>query len=77
MIQEFILQTVKALVNTPDEVTIDRKADEMGVLYTIKVKEGEGGMVIGKQGKVADSLRTIMRNIGMKHGERVNIKLDF
>lgn len=74
--QEFIEYVVKALVDYPDEVKVGRKVDEMGVLITLDVHPDDMGMVIGREGMTAKSLRTLLRVIGAKNNARVNLKIN-
>lgn len=74
--QEFIEYVVKALVDHPEEVKVSRKVDEMGVLITLDVHPEDMGMVIGREGMTAKSLRTLLRVIGAKNNARVNLKIN-
>ncbi len=73
--QEFLEYVVKKLVDNPDDVSIDRTIDEMGVLLTLKVNPQDMGQIIGREGQTARSLRTLLRVIGAKHNARVNLKI--
>ncbi len=74
--QEFIEFVVKALVDHPEDVKVSRKVDEMGVLITLDVHPDDMGMVIGREGMTAKSLRTLLRVIGAKNNARVNLKIN-
>lgn len=74
--QEFVDFVVKSLVNYPDDVSTTRVIDEMGVLLTLKVNPQDMGVVIGKQGATARSLRTLLRVVGAKNSARVNLKIE-
>jgi uncharacterized protein len=74
--QEFIEYVVKALVDHPEDVKVARKVDEMGVLITLDVHPEDMGMVIGREGMTAKSLRTLLRVIGAKNNARVNLKIN-
>ena len=67
---------VKALVDHPDQVEVQRRLDEMGVLLTLKVHKDDMGAVVGRQGATAKSIRTLVRIIGMKNQARVNLKIE-
>lgn len=73
--KEFVETVVKAVVNHPDDVKIDRTVDEMGVLLTLKVHPEDMGQVIGRGGSTARSIRTLLRVIGAKNKARVNLKI--
>lgn len=74
--QEFVLNTVKYLVENPDDVKVDRKIDEMGVLLTLTVNPADMGKIIGKEGRTAKAIRTLLRVIGAKMDARVNLKIE-
>ena len=72
----FLEYVVKALVDNPNDVKIDRTVDEMGVLVTLSVNPADMGKVIGRQGNTAKAIRTLLRVIGMKNNARVNLKIN-
>jgi predicted RNA-binding protein YlqC (UPF0109 family) len=74
--QEFIEYVVKMLVDNPDDVKVERKIDEMGVLITLDVNPKDMGMVIGREGMTAKALRTLLRVIGARNSARVNLKIN-
>jgi hypothetical protein len=74
--QEFLEYAVKALVDRPEDVKVERKIDEMGVLITLDVNPQDMGMVIGREGQTAKALRTILRVIGARNNARVNLKIN-
>ncbi len=73
--KDFILYFVQQVVANPDDVVVERKVDEMGVLVTLKVAKEDMGKVIGKNGQTAKALRILLRVIGSKHNARVNLKI--
>jgi predicted RNA-binding protein YlqC (UPF0109 family) len=76
MDKEFLEYVVKALVENPNDVKIDRTVDEMGVLITLTVNSADMGKIIGRQGNTAKAIRTLLRVIGMKNNARVNLKIN-
>lgn len=72
----FLEYIVKALVDNPNDVKIDRTVDEMGVLITMTVNGADMGKIIGRQGNTAKAIRTLLRVIGMKNNARVNLKIN-
>ena len=74
--QELLEYVVKALVDHPDDVKIDRKVDEMGVLLTLKVHPEDMGQIIGRAGSTARSIRNLVRISGLKNHARVNLKIE-
>jgi len=74
--QKFLEETVRALVSHPDDVSSVRSVDELGVLLTLSVHPDDMSQVIGKMGRTATAVRTLLRIVGMKHGARVNLKIN-
>lgn len=74
--KEFLEFLVKSLVDHPDDVVVDRKVDEMGVLLTLKVNPLDMGQVVGRQGTTAKSIRSLLRIVGIKNNARVNLKIE-
>lgn len=74
--QEFLENLVKAIVDHPDDVQVDRKVDEMGVLLSLKVHPQDMGQVVGRQGSTAKAIRTLLRIVGIKNNARVNLKIE-
>ncbi len=74
--QDFLEFLIKALVDHPDDVQIDRKVDEMGVLLSLRVNSEDMGQIIGKEGSTARAIRNLVRIIGLKNHARVNLKIE-
>jgi predicted RNA-binding protein YlqC (UPF0109 family) len=74
--EAFLEYLVKSIVNTPDDVKVERKIDEMGVLLTLKVSPKDMGYVVGKNGSTARAIRTLLRIVGIKNNARVNLKIE-
>ena len=73
---EFLEFIIKALVDHPEDVKVDRKVDEMGVLLSLKVHPEDMGQIIGKAGSTARSIRSLVRIVGLKNHARVNLKIE-
>ena len=73
--QQFVEYVIKNLVNHPDDVTVDRKIDEKGVLLTLTVNPEDLGRVIGRRGSTAQSSRTLLRALGTKNDAHYNLKI--
>jgi hypothetical protein len=74
--QEFLEFLVKSIVDHPEDVRVDRKVDELGVLLTLKVNSHDMGQVVGRQGSTAKAVRTLLRIVGIKENARVNLKIE-
>lgn len=73
--QQFIEFIIKSLVSHPDDVKIERRIDEKGVLLELSVNPEDLGRVIGKRGATAQSIRTLLRALGTKNDARYNLKI--
>ena len=74
--KEFLEYIIKALVDHVDDVKVDRKVDEMGVLLSLKINSEDMGQIIGKAGSTARSIRNLVRIVGLKNHARVNLKIE-
>jgi len=73
--QAFVEMVVKQIVDNPDKVKTERRVDEMGVLIELTVDPEDMGKIIGKEGRTAKSIRTLLRVLGAKEHARVNMKI--
>lgn len=70
-----ILQTIiENLVDNPDAVEIKQTDETNSVLFEVKVAESDMGKVIGKQGKIAKSIRTVMKAVAAREHKRINVE---
>lgn len=74
--QQFLEYVVKALVDNPGDIKINRTVDEMGVLLTLDLNPQDMGKIIGRSGNTAKAIRTLLRVVGMKNNARVNLKIN-
>lgn len=76
--EELLTIIVKGLVESPDEVKISAdEPDEEGVIrYHISVAPDDMGRVIGKQGRIAKAIRTVMRAAAVRHDVKVAVDID-
>lgn len=73
--KEFVESVVKSLVDHPEDVRAERTVDEMGVLLTLYINSADMGQIIGRSGRTARAIRTLLRVVGAKHNARVNLKI--
>ncbi len=74
--KDIVLRMTQALVDDPDTVEVTETTDERGVLLNVRIPESQMGRVIGKGGKTAQAMRSIVKAIGLKTGEHVWIDID-
>ncbi len=71
----FVKTVLELLVEDKDQLFVDAKLDELGVLITVKVSDRDMGKLIGKNGQTIKSVRTLLRVIGGMANQRVNLKV--
>lgn len=70
-----VLETIiRNLVQNQDEVQIEEKQDGKDVVYEVKVAKEDMGRVIGRQGRLAKSIRTLAKSIGNREHKRVRVE---
>lgn len=72
--KELIEGIAKALVDNPDEVVVEEIVDGKNILLKLKVADSEMGKVIGKKGRIAKSMRTVLKSVSNK--KKVNVTLE-
>jgi predicted RNA-binding protein YlqC (UPF0109 family) len=65
----------KALVDVPNEVTVNEIDGEQVTVFELRVAQGDLGKVIGKQGRTARSIRTLLGAVGTKLNRRYNLEI--
>jgi len=70
-----IEQIAKALVDTPDQVVVDPIEEDGETVLELKVAEGDLGKVIGKQGRTARAMRTLLNAAGIKQQKRYALEI--
>lgn len=74
--KEFVEYLVKRLVKYPDEVSVDVRPDgEDGETIYVKVAESDVGKVIGRQGKIIMSMRTLVKAATTKQGKKYSVEI--
>jgi len=76
MERELIEYIAKNLVNNPDEVSVKSRQAGSTTILELKVAQGDMGRVIGKQGRVANAMRSLLRVIGDRENTRINLDID-
>lgn len=73
--QEFVESMVRPLVDNPADVVTTRTLDERGVLIQLTVNQADMGKVIGREGRTAKSIRSLLRVFGARSNARINLKI--
>lgn len=74
-VRELVEDIAKALVDEPDQVSVNEVSGEQATVLELKVGPGDLGKVIGKQGRTARSIRTLLGAVGMKLNRRFTLEI--
>jgi uncharacterized protein len=71
----FLRYVLESIVDDRDQLHIESKTDELGILLTVRVSDRDMGKLIGKGGQTVKALRTLLRIIGGGAQQRINLKI--
>lgn len=74
-IKELLVFLAQALVDNPNEVAVNQVDGEKSVILELRVASEDMGKIIGKQGHIAQAIRTIMKAAAMKDGKKVLVEI--
>jgi len=74
-IDDLLEDYIQALVGVPEEVEIEKTESATTLIYTIDVIHDDRGKIIGKGGSIINSLKTIFKALGCKHGKKVILEI--
>ncbi len=73
--KELVEHIAKAIVNVPDEVEVTEETSEEGITLKLRVADEDKGRVIGKQGRIAQAMRTLIRVKAAREGTRATLEI--
>jgi predicted RNA-binding protein YlqC (UPF0109 family) len=73
--KELVEYIAKSIVNAPDAVVVTEETTEQGITLKLSVADEDKGRVIGKQGRIAEAMRTLVRVKAAKAGTRVILEI--
>ncbi len=73
--KELVEYIAKSIVNAPDEVVVTEEESEEGVTIKLQVADDDKGRVIGKQGRIAEAIRSLIRVKAAKAGTRASLEI--
>ncbi len=76
--KELLIAIVTGLVDNPDEIKVsaDEANDEGVIVYHLHVSEDDMGRVIGRQGRIAKAIRTVMRAAAARNDEKIQVEIE-
>lgn len=72
--EEILKTIIESLVEKKDDISIVKEEKDRVTIFKVKVSKDEMGKVIGKQGKIAQSIRTLMRSVAAKEQKKVEVE---
>jgi predicted RNA-binding protein YlqC (UPF0109 family) len=73
--EELLITIAKALVDNPNEVSVTRVEEEDAIVLSLTVAPDDKGRIIGKQGKIASAIRSIIKSATAQSQKRVIVKI--
>ena len=74
-LQDILRDIAAAIVDTPDEVKVTREEDDDTITLTLTVATDDMGMVIGRHGRIAKAIRTVMKAAAVPTGKKVSVDI--
>lgn len=74
-LQDTLMDVAKAIVDSPDEVKVAVEEDERNITLTLTVAPDDTGMVIGRHGRIAKAIRTVIKAASVSSGKKVNVEI--
>ncbi len=73
--KDLLLYIAKNLVDNPEAVTVTERESETETVLELRVAEGDMGKVIGRQGRIAKEIRTLVKSLAQRSGKRVSVEI--
>jgi len=73
--KELVEYVVKALVDKPDQISVNETAGESITILEIRTAPEDAGKVIGKEGRIANAIRTITKAAAAKQGKKITVEI--
>ena len=73
--RELVEYIAKSIVNAPDDVVVTEETDEEGLVIKLQVADDDKGRVIGKQGRIAQAIRSLIRVKAAKAGTKATLQI--
>ena len=73
--KELVEVIAKSLVEKPDEVTVTQREDDNAIIVELKVAQSDMGKVIGKQGRIAKAIRSVVKAASSKESKKVIVDI--
>ncbi len=74
--QDLLVSIAQGLVEKPDEVVVSVEDTETVIVYHLHVADTDMGRIIGKQGRIAKAIRTVMRAAATRNNKKISIEIE-
>ena len=75
MVKDLILYIIQQLVDKPEAISLEESETEQGIIVRLRVDPEERGKIIGKEGKMARSIRTLVHIVSLKVGKKILLEI--
>lgn len=73
--KDLVMEIAKALVDSPDQVRVEEEFDGDEIILKLSVAPDDMGKVIGKQGRIAKAIRTLLKSVSIKDKTKVTLEI--
>ena len=73
--KELLTYLIQNLVDHPDEVSVTERENAGGIVYEVRVADGDMGKVIGRQGRIIKEVRVLMKAVAQRKGKKVTVEV--
>jgi len=74
-LKELLTYIAQNLVDNPDDVSITERETESETIFELRVNTSDMGKVIGRQGRIAKEIRSLMRSVAARQGKRISVDI--
>jgi len=74
-LKELLTYIAQNLVDNPDEVIVTEHENESETIFELRVNASDMGKVIGRQGRIAKEIRSLMRSVAIRQGKRISVDI--
>lgn len=74
-LKQVLTDMARAIVDSPDSVSVTEEENDSGIVLTLKVAEDDMGMIIGKHGKIARAIRTVVKAAAKMTDKKVTVEI--
>ncbi|MCD8087531.1 MAG: KH domain-containing protein [Oscillospiraceae bacterium] len=73
--KELLTYIIQSLVDYPEQVTVDERVSGGTTVFEVRVADGDMGKVIGRKGRIVRQIRTLMKAVAQRQGQRISVEI--